>query len=272
MVGSLQAQSQCAASSRTRSRELPLEYRAANPIDLQRSRVPSAGIHRRRPRRPCARLAVRRAARRHRVGVPSTRRLRNVDRAHRARHHLAWATAGRRGPRRERRRTWRRRGPRGAVRFGPGSGRLCAAWSSRHFATPHVWGRRGCRSDSSDEAPCRAVLAHSRGTRCCRPRRAAHACREPPSVTPGSRARRCGSILCAISTWSCSRNRVHPARPADCDDALRTPAAHRYTTPSSRRSRDEPGRPDGADVYWRVDSPRRHAAWTPPVPRGRRTG
>ena len=69
---------------------------------------------------------------------------------------------------------------------------------------------------------CRAARARSAGTRCCRPRRAARACRRAPSATPASPARRCGSIPTAISTWCCSPTACIPAV-----EAMAVPTASR---------------------------------------------
>ena len=76
---------------------------------------------------------------------------------------------------------------------------------------------RGARGDETVPAPlsplslharrqkvaCPEARARSGGTRCCRPHRAARACRRRPSATSASPARRCGSIRPAIAILFC---------------------------------------------------------------------
>ena len=174
--------------------EEPLEYAPRTAVDLQRPRLHAAGLRARERRGRAARSAVRcvarsRARRRCRAALsagppsgssaprrPKTRRL--------ARSVAARCTT--RTPRRSaaspRTRDCSAPPPRSARARGGG----CA--------------RPRCRC-SPRRPRCPAARARSRGTRCCRPRRAARSCRRARSVTPGSPARRCGSIPRRISMW-----------------------------------------------------------------------
>ena len=107
----------------------------------------------------------------------------------------------------------------------------CARWWMRSPVAARCSPRR---------RPCPAARARSAGTPCCRPRRAGRGCRPARSATPGSPARRCGSIPRNDLYVVILTNRVHPTREAT---AFRTCAA-RCTTRSFRSERATALRPD----------------------------
>jgi CubicO group peptidase (beta-lactamase class C family) len=85
--------------------------------------------------------------------------------------------------------------------------RLGTPWLQQRFlrrsaARRHSRGPRPLPASPGNQ-PCRGARAHSGGTRCCRLRRAARACREPLLVTRGLRARRCGSTRSATCMSCC---------------------------------------------------------------------
>ena len=120
----------------------------------------------------------------------------------------SWATCTTTTPRPRRRGRSRRalrHGARLSARSPAGSCRCGRAASSCRPESPPPRPRA-----SPPAARCRAVRARWAGTRCCRRRRAARACRRAPSATPASPARRSGSIPTRDLYVVLLTNRVHP--------------------------------------------------------------